>query len=343
MRIGVFSDPHITRKISYLTDRDKNIIETFREMYGYFKQSAVDIVVCCGDLFDKSRLLAVDTSLVRDVLSIMSMIETYVISGNHDIGSEDSSITDILDLVPNLLPISKKYILKLSEDSNLAFLPYGCKYTEDIPEDSILFTHDEYAGMVVNSLGVLSRSKYTIPVGKFKMIFNGHIHLPSKIYENFLNIGSILPSKFGEMRLFESPTVYIYDTEGDILTPHVLETPYRFYIMTQDQMTEEFIKDLIESGIQNVCLRIDYTDDAFYEEWSSNHNFPWDSFRYVTFRKVIPESKILMDSIISSKSEVQKVNVPEFIVSRVSNDQQIQDKLRESVLKEFPSVLVEEV
>jgi len=329
MKIGIFSDPHITRKISYLPDRYYNIIDTFREIYKVFINSGVDIVVCCGDLFDKSRLLAIDTKLVSNVLSIMSMRETYVLSGNHDIGNDDSSLIDLLDLVDNLIPISEVYSFE-----NLVFVPYGKMIPDNIKEGSILFTHDEFSGMTINSLGIQSKSKNTID-NRFT-VFNGHIHLPS-LYGNILNVGSVLPSKFGEMRFGDSINIYVYDTETKVIETHPLKSPYRFYIIDQKSVLNGSLEELYDR--EKICLRIDYTDDDFYKEYGE---MDWSDYRYVTFRKVLPES-LSSDVMLSSKSEVQKINVPDFIESRISKDSTISDTMRQSLLSEYPGILVEEV
>lgn len=335
MKIGIYSDPHITRKISYLPDRSDNILDTFIEIYNRFKYERVDLVVCCGDLFDRSRLLAIDTDLVCEVIKVMSTVRTYVLSGNHDMGDTRSSLIDILELVPNILPVSISSSMDIVESGvQLVFVPYGQGLPDtDISTDSIVFTHDEYAGMTINSLGSKSKSDRNIS-DDFPIIFNGHIHIPG-IYGNIINVGSVLPSKFGEMVFGDSPHIYIYDTDSKKVNTYDLMKPYRFYIIDQDHISD---LDII-SNSSSTCIRIDYTDDKFYDRYSRSDLL--NKFKYMTFRKIIPESSTVSTSI-SVRSEIQRVDVPSFMSLRVSNDKTLSDEMKNSIINEFPIILVEE-
>lgn len=342
MRIGVYTDPHITRKINYLPDRTQNIVDTLRDMYGIFSRHNVSKVVCCGDFFDKARILSSDMKLVSTVMEVLenSGLETVVLSGNHDFGDSKDSIADILNILPNVRTVSK-FDCERIQGVDLIYVPYGCTLAEEsVSGRNIVFSHEEYAGMIINTLGTKSRSTKTIDKYNGRLVVNGHIHRFSQD-TGFLNLGTCIPTKFGELESGSLPCVAIIDTDNLKYILEPLTEPYRFYILSDITSAVDLQSQVskIHSGEQcKCCIRIDHTCDT--EELST---VDLSRFKYVSYRKMIPESSSLETQNVSITGSAQKVDVVPFIETRVNGDTELSETSKSLVLREVMNTLIGEV
>lgn len=342
MKIGVYTDPHITRKINYLPDRTQNIVDTFRDMYGIFKLHDVSKVVCCGDFFDKARILSSDIKLVSYVMGVLadSELETVVLSGNHDFGDSKDSIANILNTLPNVTTVSR-FEHEVVQDIDLIYIPYGSTLEEEsVHGRNIIFSHEEYAGMIINTLGTKSRSTKTVDKYEGRLVVNGHIHRFSQD-TGFLNLGTCIPTKFGEQDFRSLPCVAIIDTDNLKYILEPLTEPYRFYILSDIASAVDLqskVSEIHSDEQCKCCIRIDHTCDT--EELST---VDLSGFKYVSYRKVIPESSSLETQNVSITGSAQKVNVVPFIETRVNGDKELSDTSKSLILKEVMNTLRGEV
>lgn len=232
MNVCIYADPHVTKYIGGdIERRQSHIIETFRELYS----SSADIYICLGDFFHSSRLESRDVKYISDLASIISK-KTYILTGNHDRSSKDDSLINLLESMnPQYITSVDKYIriddsLLVShgylEEALASPLVEGCKY---------LFTHEDYADIQMNTHGRKSTTGHKIP--QFTRVFNGHIHL-SSLSTPLINVGSVAPVAYGELRTYEYPKYYILHTEDGSYDDHKVTTSTVLWDMTVSEYEE---------------------------------------------------------------------------------------------------------
>lgn len=213
MKFGIYSDPHFNKKIQYQDQWESSVINTFTKMYETFVEEGVDIIICCGDFFDKASLEARNVPLFRKILTIMDMshLPSYMLLGNHEIDSIDHNILDILR-TDYIYPVTN-----LEVKSPYVMIPYNVDLEDVDPEvikDKVVFSHHDLYGSVL--AGGKTKAAFGSKPELLKdarIVFNGHIHLRSK-FGNIVNVGSIFSSQFGELIEGEvdSPCYYVYDS-----------------------------------------------------------------------------------------------------------------------------------
>ncbi|MBO4406144.1 MAG: metallophosphoesterase [Clostridia bacterium] len=110
MKIGLFTDPHYSRReLSGATRRPRLSYEKIGEALRAFREEGVGLVVCLGDLIDSENSTALDRENLAHIAVLLasSGIETYVIPGNHDLFALDRYRFSVLLNMP-IAPLHKK-------------------------------------------------------------------------------------------------------------------------------------------------------------------------------------------------------------------------------------------
>ena len=111
MKIGLFSDPHYSRReLSGATRRPRLSYEKIGEALRCFREEKVDLVICLGDLIDSEGSAPQDRDNLSHIAVLLSSsgIETLVIPGNHDLFALDRYRFGVLLNMP-LAPLHRRY------------------------------------------------------------------------------------------------------------------------------------------------------------------------------------------------------------------------------------------
>ena len=228
MKILIYSDLHISRTSSIMplgedskyTYRQKMIIELGKYLEELIDIEKPDLIINCGDTFDKNTITSYDIEVASEFFKCfrMSTVPHLVLVGNHEMVNQTYNAVKLLGNINNITVITDpctvdpKLFTNANEDIKLAFLPY-CNYNDiiEFPEGDFLFSHQDIQGSLL-------RGDFRLPSGiepsilkdKYKLVFNGHIHKPS-IENNIINVGSVTTHSFSDDNE-ATPQCYIFDT-----------------------------------------------------------------------------------------------------------------------------------
>jgi len=321
MILGIYADPHITKNMKSIQDHwEGSVYKTFRSMYDQFNEETVEMAVCLGDFFDKAVLEAKSVRLVTEILQLINSqsFPTIFLLGNHEVDSYYHNILEFLDQYENIIPVTERRLI----DNNMYFLPYTSDIEDfegtDCLKDKIVFTHHDFYGTELAN-GKVKASFGVDPdlVKDAKIVFNGHVHLHSKL-GNILNLGSVLKSQQGELRVGEYPYFAIYDTViGNLkLIPNLESILY----LTVDTDIRKVISKY--SSDCKFLLSICYEEDGDMEDPDQFSNI----IKY-SMRKLVTGS-------LESDVEISRthVDIKEVISQYIKNDSSVQDEDKDSMI-----------
>lgn len=325
MKIGIYGDPHITKKLSYISDEwDASILNTFKNMYETFKNNKVDKVVCLGDFFDSSVLEASSVKKVTEVLSIINDAEfkTHILLGNHEVHGPEGNVLEFLNY-ENIKPE-----ILLSSEEGLLFVPY----TQSLEEldklmfkDKIVFTHHDIYGSKLSG----GKSKATFGVDRdilkdAKLVINGHVHNRWRA-GNVINAGSLFTTQFGELDEVyrDKPCYYILDTES--LGLEIFQNDDSIMFVTVDAETLE--EDLSIYSNNKKVLRIMYEKE---EDIPLNREDDEKVLR-VVLRKKLPGSMTtdVSDKVINGGT----LDLKSFVVKYIEKDETLLPEERQRLIE----------
>lgn len=219
MKLFIYSDVHISRTSSILplisdykkyTYRQNMIVKTAKWMTDILLQNDIDMIINLGDTFDQNTITSYDIDTASEFFKIFKHInkQHLVLCGNHEMLNTDYNVLRLLDNIDGIQVIDTPTVI-----DNLLFLPY-CDYNDlDLSNyngSEYAFLHHDIYGSKVSPTNVLDFGISQDSLGKFKKVFNGHVHAKSK-FSNIINVGSITTHSFADSS--ESvPTCYIFDT-----------------------------------------------------------------------------------------------------------------------------------
>ena len=138
MKILVYSDNHWCQYSSILRKRGEeysvrleNQIKSINWAEGLSKQLNVNMVVHCGDFFDKETLNSMELTALND-LHFNEDIDHYMLVGNHEMGINTLNFSSmhVFALIPTFSIINESRILELDKNIQICFLPYDL-YSSD--------------------------------------------------------------------------------------------------------------------------------------------------------------------------------------------------------------------
>lgn len=258
MRVGLFTDPHVNKKIQMIqADWKQSVVESFKSMTAQFELAKVDAIICGGDFFDKALIEAWSLRMVMECLTSLDRLNVpvYFLLGNHEIESETENIIEFLDIYPNLKPITHTY-----DDGTFVLIPYSDDPIQVSMKDRIVVTHHDIYG---SSLAAgRSKAKFGIDPREFKdarIVLNGHIHSRSS-FVNVRNIGSFLCGAQGELRPGEHPNAYILETDDLSLTE--LPNYQAIHFVTLESKNLKKYLDYYQSRGCKLVVRYEYETEA---------------------------------------------------------------------------------
>lgn len=318
MNVAIYGDVHLTKKMSGIQSYwDDSALRVFSSMYNRFSELNIESAICLGDFFDAPRLEAKSVKVVTEILSLInsSTFPTYFLLGNHEIFDEESNILDYLLEYDNIIPVTE-----VKEYEGKVFVPYNVAL-EDLPKDLIdgkyLFTHHDIYGSELAG-GKVKASFGTNPsiLSSARRVFNGHVHLNSE-FGNVVNVGSILKSQQGELRVGEYPVYYVLTGSGSVIKFHLDGN----YIAPLTLTSEEYprVLNMYPPSVK-FLLRLSYEDDSQIVPIESDS-------RVLKFRVHRDVSNSSMESVeVARKS----IDIKELITTYIRKDDTVapEDKER---------------
>lgn len=307
MRIGIYGDVHLTKNMRTLQHLwDVTASKSIHHMYNKFDEVNVEMVVCLGDFFDTPRLEAKHLSLVLPILQDINSrsYPTYILLGNHEAESEDSNILEMLGVYENIHPITTPV-----EMENMLFLPYYEDPSNHDMKDKIVFTHHDIYGSAL--AGGKTRAFFGLDPSVFsgaKKVFNGHVHLKSRVNDIIVNTGSLLVSQQGELVLGDYPTIYIVDTKNG--SYFVEPNKHSMIYLTID---ESEVDEIILSGYDQMhcVLKVEYSEEIPENSLDVAH---------ITWRKKLTDIDTgESQEIVHSKS----FDFRNYLIEHIKNDDNI--------------------
>ena len=322
MKVGIFGDVHITKNMRSLQHIwEKSATESILNMYKTFDDEGVEFVVCLGDFFDTPRIEAKHLHLLLPIFNIMNTrsYPTFMILGNHEIDDDDHNILEYLSEYENIKPVTD-YDIFMRE---FVFIPYNVNpldLSSKFTKDMYVFTHHDIYGSEL--AGGKTKAFFGVDPSIFKeakRVFNGHVHLKSKIPYNIINAGSILTSQQGELRLGDYPSYYVLDESTGTVTEY--DNKYSMlYLSLDDSKPDLNSINKYEDQKDRLVLRIDYEGDL--PEYTLN-------VAHMSWRKKI-------SSISNDSSEIVKTtnfDFKNYLVDHINNDSSVDNEVKQEYIK----------
>ena len=313
MKVGIYGDVHITKNMRTLQSTwEDSVLYSFADMYKKFDENKVDFVVGLGDLLDTPEIKAKHLYLLRSVFAMMNCRDypTYLLLGNHEIESDESNILEFLSEYENIKPITDWEIIR----NDFLFIPYNVYPGGLDPEyikDSYVFTHHDIYGS--DLAGGKSKAFFGLDPDIFKDakgVFNGHVHLKSKVSDNVLNAGSLVVSQHGELRVGDYPSYYILDKETGKLDTYENKNSMIYLTVRPEEIESVLLKYPNHSRL---VLKIEYSGDLSKVDLNILHT---------SYRKLINDSDISESSKINHTS----FDLKNYLTEYIQNDESVKDK-----------------
>jgi DNA repair protein SbcD/Mre11 len=256
MKIAITADNHI---IDNETHPERLI--TFGNLLNQCGDLGVDLLVVCGDMFDKQINNFADFEQVFRA-HCPKDLQTIVLPGNHD-----PRLNQGMFSISSFEVISKPQTRELDHGLSALFIPYKPETTmgeaisafrENVdPGSWVLISHGDWTeGLGLSNSyeegGYMPLSRSDVQYAKPIKVFLGHIHLPydgDPVYYP----GSPCPINVNEAGLRR---MLVFDTETKKVNPVLVETPKIYY-------NERFIVLPDENGIDRLRQQM----EARISEW----------------------------------------------------------------------------
>lgn len=305
MRVGVYGDVHLTKNMRTLQDLwDFAATESIKSMYDHFSAANIFAAISLGDFFDAPRLEAKHIRLVIPILDYINSMKfpTYVLLGNHEADSDNSNILEFLRPYENIIPVTETLELE-----NMLFLPYYETVDDKEMKDKVVFTHHDIYGSKLAA--GKTEAFFGINPEKFSeaaLVMNGHIHTKSTL-GNIVNVGSLLTSCHGELRVGDYPSYYILDDLD-------YETYYNYNSMVY--LTVKSLDELDRCdhkyNRKNLVLRVEYDGEL--------PNVP-DEFAHVSYRKLVTS---IETEIVTNSTE--HFDIKNYLTDHINADESLSSK-----------------
>lgn len=288
MKILIYTDNHFCANSSIVrskTDRYSLRLENQIQSINWAEKLAdeenCDLIIHCGDFFDKPDLNAEELSALKEI--VWSKIPHKFLVGNHEMASSDLSINS-LNVLSKVGQVVDKPTMESCYGSELIYLPYilesnrdtfksylsklrseywaDCWTTQEV-KNTIVFSHNDLKG--------LQYGKYESKIGfdideinsNCTLFINGHLHNQTQVSEKILNLGNLTGQNFSEDGFKYAHCAAILDTET--LKIDLVCNPYaiNFYKLEYNEfIADDFSKDLnqIVNGIVTVKVKSKYVD-----------------------------------------------------------------------------------
>ena len=351
MKILCYTDVHWCQNgsvISSMGEKYSTRLENLIKSVNWAEETATknnaDMIVCCGDFFDRSNLNDMEITAWKEVK--WARMPHYVLVGNHDSSVNDlsTSSTNILSSINNIRVISKHEYLNVN-GTEIDFIPYvneeHPKIIEFIKEPDkkksfidapitkrIVFSHNDIAGIRYGKYMSTNGFELDDISSNCNLFLNGHLHnsmfLDDK--ETILNIGNLTGLNFSEDAFKYKHYAVLVDTETLELSFFVNPYAFNFYRVDIDNERDISVLDRFDDNAVVAIRCVDTLSDKV-SEYVRNHRFV--SSRITTYSNSVVNENV---NEVELKSSDYKRQFETFIVEKMGNDDIVHSELSE-VLK----------
>lgn len=291
MKILVYTDCHWSTTSSIVRDRGdvysvrlENLIKSVNWAEKLSITKKVNLIVCCGDFFDKSTISSEELSALTEV-EWNEDVNHVMLVGNHEMWSNDLKLSSanifkfLGFFVADTPYVEKKGFGELcfvpyvdSKNSLSSYIPVKYKGKR------IVFSHNDISGIQMGKF--VSKNGFSIAdiESCCDLYINGHLHNGEKISDKIVNVGNLTGQNFGENALVYKHGVIIIDT--DTLEYEFVENPFALNFYKMKYETFPLVKESIVNGVVTVYCKEDFVDQC-KDELENNKNI-------VSF-KIVPE------------------------------------------------------
>jgi DNA repair exonuclease SbcCD nuclease subunit len=240
----------------------KNLINSVNWAEKLSMTEKANLVVCCGDFFDKSTINSEELSALTEV-EWNKDVNHVMLVGNHEMWSNDLKISSanvfkFLGFFVADSPYTEK-----TEFGELCFIPYvdSTKSISDyVPAEHkgkrIIFSHNDISGIQMGKFVSKNGFNVTDIESCCDLFINGHLHNGERVSSKIINVGNLTGQNFGENAFIYKHGVFIIDTST--LECKFVENPFalNFYKMKYDSFP--CVKDSIVNGVVTVYCKEDF-------------------------------------------------------------------------------------
>lgn len=279
MKILVYSDNHWCQYSSILRKmgekyslRLENQIKSINWAENLAKKLNCNLVVHCGDFFDKETINSMELTALNDLL-FYDKIEHLMLVGNHEMGINnlDYSSMHVFGITACFKIINKPTTIELDDFHQLCFLPYILDYKKQSlkeifpasPKTRIIFSHNDIAGMQLG--GFITKNGYSIEEieENCDLCINGHIHNSERISSKIFNVGNLTGQNFSEDGFKYHHGVFVIDT--DTLKIDVYDNPYAINFYKLDFSENDSINYIneVSTKLKNAVITVKCKEEDY--------------------------------------------------------------------------------
>lgn len=228
MKILCYSDNHWSQYSSILRRngekyslRLENQIKSINWAESLAKELCCNMIVHCGDFFDKESLNSMEITALND-LSFNDNIEHFMLVGNHEMGinSLEYSSMHLFGINNYFTIIDKPITIELDDFHQVCFLPYILEDNKralkdifpNIGKRRIIFSHNDISGIQLGNF--VTKTGYSIEEieNNCDLFINGHLHNGGRVSSKIFNVGNLTGQNFSEDGFKYSHNVFVIDT-----------------------------------------------------------------------------------------------------------------------------------
>ncbi len=240
MKILCYSDNHWSQYSSILRKngnkysiRLENQIQSINWAESLSDKLNCDMVVHCGDFFDKEYLNSVELTALND-LHFNTNVGHFMIVGNHEMGINNLSYSSmhLFGINNHFKIIDSPKTIELDDFHQICFLPYTLDNNRkplnqifpDIGKKRIIFSHNDISGIQIGKF--LTKNGYSVEEieNSCDLFINGHLHNGERITSKIFNVGNLTGQNFSEDAFKYQHCVFVIDT--DTLKIDVYKNPF---------------------------------------------------------------------------------------------------------------------
>lgn len=333
MKIFVYSDCHWSSRSSILSGqgdkyslRLENLIKSVNWAEKMSKKLEVNLVVCCGDFFDKSVLNSEEISALAEVEWNLDAQHCMLV-GNHEMWKDGLQVSSANIFKMLGFTVIDKPTVELTNFGEICYIPYTENYNlfDSIEEcyrgKRIVFSHNDICGIQMGKF--LSKTGFNVEdIEKSCDLFiNGHLHNGEQISSKIINIGNLTGQNFNEDATKYVHSAILVDT--DTFIPTIIKNPnaINFYKLDYNRLLT--YKDNIKNGVLTVSCKEKDLDNC-RNILSSNDD--------VLVHKIIVDR----EKKVSTENSAEKVmktdhieQFKEYVISEIGNSDCVKQELME--------------
>lgn len=258
----------VRRRGQKYSKRLENLINTINWVEETAEERSCDMIIYCGDFFDRPELNAEELTALQEVIWAPECKHVMII-GNHEGLNHNLSLSSahIFNLIPNVQVIEQP-TLQTYFGFRIMYIPYVLEKDRLTIEEYLKngLSANPWETQEIKYNIVVSHNDIKMQYGMFeskegfelddinnscRWFFNGHLHNCGKIGARAYNLGNITGQNFSEDASMYKHQVYLFNTEKQEL--EFIENPYAFNFYKIDLTTSSCLpKNLKDNAILTV-------------------------------------------------------------------------------------------